>query len=386
VLEASCLPSGQRPRPRRCVKPARHGSLRPAQAPAVAHHNLPSRDPRAEAPSACSTWRLEYSPPLHLDALPTQAGGPNPLEKLHAAVAAPTATPRRLRRLLRAAGPTALTYADSAGATLLHAAALAGSAQGIAALLGHAGRGRARRQLLEARREDGATALHLAVYGSGEQFPDAGCTVVELLLKAGAQPGAAEADGTTPLHLACRAGHAKTAALLLLALEVGDARRWRRRRRAGGLCGCICECTGDSSGVPADAADSGGDTPLHVAAGHGQLRCVELLLRHRAGVAAPNAMGNTPLAVAARYNQLACVRALLGARGGARPDVPNSCGHSALDYARAGGHWQAVACMEAWLEAHPEGDSAACRRLARGGCSESRGSWASSWWWHSFCA
>ncbi|MDZ4201118.1 MAG: ankyrin repeat domain-containing protein [Gallionella sp.] len=105
---------------------------------------------------------------------------------------------------------------------------------------------------VNAKRTDGATALHLAsVYGRKE--------VVQVLLAHGADVNARTKDGITPLH------YAKGVEVVKLLL---------------------------ASGANVDAADSGGNTPLYMA---DEREVVKLLLAHRATLNAKNNIGQSPL-------------------------------------------------------------------------------------------
>jgi hypothetical protein len=96
----------------------------------------------------------------------------------------------------------------------VHAAALAGDAGTLVALLaaaagGGADEGGAAMALARAPDGEGAAPLHLAAaVGSAE--------AVSALLEAGAEVGAADADGNTALHLAALGGHAVAAQVLLV--------------------------------------------------------------------------------------------------------------------------------------------------------------------------
>lgn len=110
----------------------------------------------------------------------------------------------------------------------------------------------ARGVAVNAKRTDGATALHLAaVYGRKE--------VVQALLAHGADVNARTKDGITPLH------YAKGSEVVELLL---------------------------ASGADANAADSGGNTPLYMA---DEPVVVELLLLRGAALNTKNAHGQTPL-------------------------------------------------------------------------------------------
>lgn len=109
-----------------------------------------------------------------------------------------------------------------------------------------------RRVAVNAKRTDGATALHLAaVYGRKE--------VVQVLLAHGADVNAKTKDGITPLHYAKGSEVTK----LLLA-----------------------------SGAKVDVPDNGGNTPLYTA---NESAVVRLLLANDASINAKNLVGQTPL-------------------------------------------------------------------------------------------
>src|SRR5579862_7248363 len=63
---------------------------------------------------------------------------------------------------------------------------------------------------VNAAQPDGATPLHWAVYRSNQEM-------VDLLLRAGANPKVANQEGSTPLWLACTNGNAGIVAALLKA-------------------------------------------------------------------------------------------------------------------------------------------------------------------------
>eukprot|EP00744_Colponema_vietnamica_P022244 GILI01031929.1.p2 GENE.GILI01031929.1~~GILI01031929.1.p2 ORF type:complete len:111 (+),score=14.94 GILI01031929.1:89-421(+) len=59
------------------------------------------------------------------------------------------------------------------------------------------------------------------------------------------------------------------------------------------------------------AADKGGSTPLHVAAGDGRVEAIEVLSKLGASHAATDNRGRTPLHVAASYANVGAIEALL---------------------------------------------------------------------------
>ncbi len=92
-------------------------------------------------------------------------------------------------------------------ATPLHLAAQGGHGEVCALLL-------RRQAYVDARDHEGRTALHYALC-LGEASPEARAEVVGTLLAGGATPGAQDASGHTPLHLAARAGLLQVVVLLV---------------------------------------------------------------------------------------------------------------------------------------------------------------------------
>jgi len=84
-------------------------------------------------------------------------------------------------------------------------------------------------------------------------------------------------------------------------------------------------------GVSPNVADSGGWTPLHLAAGLGHLGVVRLLLERGADPTVRNRLGDTPLHVAIMQGRPEVARALLE-RGGARLlEIPSDSGRTPFD-------------------------------------------------------
>jgi ankyrin repeat protein len=151
--------------------------------------------------------------------------------------------------------------------------------------------------------------------------------IIERLLKAGANPRAVNADGETPLHTVARTGNVAAAKRLLRAGAQVDAReRW------------------------------GGQTPLHWAASQNQPQMIQLLLAKGADANAHAAVrdwqrrvtaegrpkdmnrgGFTPLLYAARDGNLASVQALIA--GHADVNLADPDGTTPLLLTLINGHW-----------------------------------------------
>lgn len=114
--------------------------------------------------------------------------------------------------------------------------------------------------------------------------------------------------GLTPLHLAARGGRAATAALLL------------------------------DHGANVNAADSNGDTPLHIAVRSNDREMARFLLTRTPGanVDLANRNGDTPLHLAAWAGDVDMVKLLLAHR--ADPSAKDYHKQTPLDLARQQGH------------------------------------------------
>ena len=155
---------------------------------------------------------------------------------------------------------------------------------------------------MDGRNHEGRTALH-------EAAGRCGLSIVKLLIDAGAEVGARDADGMTPLHEAVAPSRVGS----------GPYAIWR---------------AGDPEvvtflvehGADPKAQARTGWTPLHAAAQarDGGAGVVTLLLDRGAAVDARDALGWTPLHYAARFDAVDAARALLarGARAGARTFLP----------------------------------------------------------------
>jgi ankyrin repeat protein len=206
----------------------------------------------------------------------------------------------------------------------LHAAAHAGHAAVISALLTHGadpnarmngsfpalvlaayrGRTAAARALLDggadpsAADDSGFSALHVAIYeGRG--------SVAALLIERGADVSARTDEGATPLQAAIENGDVRTARLLI-----------------------------DHGADPRERLSDGASL-LHVAAAHGRRPAAEMLLSLGLDVDARDVMGWTPLHVAAREGHLDVVRLLLDRGADTRLRTGDAGALTALDVARA---------------------------------------------------
>jgi len=239
------------------------------------------------------------------------------------------------------------------GRTPLHVAAAAGNREIVQALLD----GKAD---INAKDAVGRTPVQLAAHEDQEEvvlllaergcdFPDilsaanAGKTeVVEALLqKDAAQAAAKNAHGRTPLHLAARRGHSRTAAALLkagAAVNARDEEGWTPLHfaAAGGYAEAVRVLL--ENNADANAFNNRADkcTPLHLAVLSGNLKTAELLIDHRAdpNIGADSENGS-PLHVAVDKGSAAMVALLLD-KGG-RVDLKNKDGRTPLHLAAQAG-------------------------------------------------
>eukprot|EP01012_Entosiphon_sulcatum_P002304 TRINITY_DN10468_c0_g1_i1.p1 TRINITY_DN10468_c0_g1~~TRINITY_DN10468_c0_g1_i1.p1 ORF type:complete len:649 (+),score=109.06 TRINITY_DN10468_c0_g1_i1:66-2012(+) len=154
------------------------------------------------------------------------------------------------------------------------------------------------------------TALHWACCKGNDKL-------VQYLLKHKANPALANSSGLTPLHCACRNGHAQVAELLLACKGVGCNAGTKR-----GITALHYACATDaaqvvaallrSSEIAVNLADGNGNSPLHIAAiyGHSQV-AAELLRQRTLDVNARNLRQATPLHLASHNGHAVVVHALL---------------------------------------------------------------------------
>jgi ankyrin repeat protein/beta-lactamase regulating signal transducer with metallopeptidase domain len=252
-------------------------------------------------------------------------------------------------RRLAAEDPRGLGLRSASLATPLHVAAERGDAEVIGALL-EAGADPNASDL------SGRSPLHLAAATGNVE------AVVELL------DGGANADmptnvGSTPLHVAAEGGRAKGVQGLPAAHEgpiaVTAARAGPVGTASAQEAGAwqVVQALLEAGANPA-TKDERGRSPLHVAAGAGDVRTVGLLLD---GGADPDCLadsGATPLVAASQAGAWDVVQVLLGA--GADPRACERFGSSPLYIAvKAGDLAAASALLEAGAEADSSGQDAA---------------------------
>lgn len=180
-----------------------------------------------------------------------------------------------------------------------------------------------------------------------------GAAAVQTLLSDGADPNAAEPDGTSALHWAVHEDDLESAKLLI-------------RRNAN-----------------PKAANRYGMTPLSLACRNGSVAMVELLLTAGADPNSTLPGGETPLMTAARAGSVATVRALI-ARGADVHAKEPKFGQTALMWAAADGHAETVQALvaagadyrvrtplgfTAFLFAVREGQIAVARTLLKAGAN-----------------
>jgi ankyrin repeat protein len=202
---------------------------------------------------------------------------------------------------------------------------------------------------------EGTTALHLAIVnrvnmkvlldagaainvrdGSGRTalgraMRDCKFDAAILLLKEGALVGELEAD--VPLvQVALEAGRVDVlSSVVEHGADVVRVLLWAAGRVSPGMIATIVRY------VDVNAADSSGDTALHVATRTPGCKCnVIELLSLGANACAANAVGDTPLHVAAAMGSSPNVSALI--RAGADVTAVNRAGQTAEDFARGRGH------------------------------------------------
>src|SRR5690606_12871538 len=195
----------------------------------------------------------------------------------------------------------------------------------------------------------GLTPLLAATRDSWHGRPEA----VMTLLANGADPRAADRDGNTPLHHAARSSDPGVAALLRDAAAELDARNAEGLTPLGVACGCgnwrLARFLLERG---ARAEPEGGSPPLLAAAGgdDDDVAGEALLLRHKAKVDARDARGRSALHEAALAGHVEIMAALLDARADA--DARDAGGRSPLHEAASGGHLAALDLLVEQADVH----------------------------------
>jgi ankyrin len=252
------------------------------------------------------------------------------LPSINLLLAQQTGTIRQHRKNFRAR--EAGLSADSHGVTPLHRAAVQGDVAEIRRLL------RAGSDVNRPRHDLGQSALHLvAVHGD--------VPAAQALVHAGATVGSLDKAGNTPLLTAVREGQVSMAGMLL--------RRGADTNKAAkdGDTPLLVACR-NNLGVQfvsrllqfkanPDIASPDGVTPLHIAAGAGQVDVVHVLRKARASADLETATGDTALILASRNGHAAAVQTFLSAgkeEVDGNVNVIPSTGESALQVAARSGH------------------------------------------------
>lgn len=132
----------------------------------------------------------------------------------------------------------------------------------------------------------------------------------------------ADADGSTPLMLACEAGHEEAASLLVAAGGAGS-QAGGSQGGAGAEHALVAAAAAGQVSVAewllvrgAAVRGAGPETPLHAAAAKGHAPLISLLLAHGAPPSPLNQRGQTALQLAQLHGQASCAQLLADA---ARP-------------------------------------------------------------------
>ena len=135
----------------------------------------------------------------------------------------------------------------------------------------------------------------------------------------------ADADGSTPLMVACDAGHDAAASLLSAAGGAGSE-AGGSQGGAGAEHALVAAAAAGQLGVAEwllvrgaakdESRGAGPETPLHAAAAQGHSALISLLLAHGASPAPLNQRGQTALQLAQLHGQASCAQLLADA---ARP-------------------------------------------------------------------
>ncbi|TYZ67177.1 hypothetical protein PybrP1_001671 [[Pythium] brassicae (nom. inval.)] len=154
-------------------------------------------------------------------------------------------------------------------------------------------------------------------------------------------------DGDTMLMIACRLGHVQLVALCLSWRakndphpEFGETALQTAVNASHSECLALLLTTAAKSEMDSEIVnhiDSSNDAPLHVAARHGDLACLQLLLHHGADICVVDEFGRTPLHCAVAHGHCECVAYLLDVGGDSVLNAGDHDGDTALHYAALAG-------------------------------------------------
>ncbi|KAG1693673.1 hypothetical protein DVH05_023075 [Phytophthora capsici] len=154
--------------------------------------------------------------------------------------------------------------------------------------------------------------------------------------------------GDTLLMLACRLGNAELVELCLSRRakndphpEFGETALQVAVNSSHAHCVGLLLSTAAKSDMDSEIVnhiDPNNDAPLHVAARHGDLACLQLLLHHGADICVVEEFGRTPLHSAVNNGNLDCVAYLLDVGGDSVLNSGDHDGDTALHYAALSGN------------------------------------------------
>ena len=156
-------------------------------------------------------------------------------------------------------------------------------------------------------------------------------------------------DGSTPLHLASRRGHADTLNRLLQVKVHTEVRDRQGRTALHWAASTQAESPAVnmllSAGANPDAPDKQKKTPLHLAAAAGKTEAVAALFSHKARGGAKDIHGSTPLHYAAARGHDGVVKLLLSVQKKIGVDERNTWRKTPLHTAAEKGHTEAVVSL-----------------------------------------
>ncbi|KAK1944637.1 Ankyrin-2 [Phytophthora citrophthora] len=154
--------------------------------------------------------------------------------------------------------------------------------------------------------------------------------------------------GDTLLMLACRLGNAELVELCLSRRakndphpEFGETALQVAVNSSHAHCVGLLLSTAAKSDMDSEIVnhiDPNNDAPLHVAARHGDLACLQLLLHHGADICVVEEFGRTPLHCAVNNGNLDCIAYLLDVGGDSVLNSGDHDGDTALHYAALSGN------------------------------------------------